>query len=768
MNPIARTWRLLPAQYREAALSALGIAVVLAFTQLIPATNGSSRGAPAAMLFLGLVFGLTNALTAAGLVLIYRTTRILNFAQTAIGAGGAVMVFDLLGLDGAPFPLALVLGLLTGAALGAGFDIVFGRRFMNAPRLVLTVLTIVAAGFVGGTVQGVIDGLPIFPSGALRTVQQQSGGYDLSPFLPFAGWHFTIGSMAIPFGFREVFSLVAAVAALALLVALLRLTRIGLALRALAENPERATLLGISVGVLSTTVWTIAGVLSALSLTLNGFMTAPSAVSGYAPQLLLPAFAAAVLARFRSLGVAAVAAVGISLVQTCVQNMQSDWLPGVSVGLLVVVAGGLLLQSRKQTRSDEGISSGWAATEELRPIPKEMLALTPLRITRWVLVAVAILGLIGLPFILDTGQTVVLEVIFLNAIIGVSLVVLTGWAGQVSLGQFGFAAVGAIVAATLTLHFNITFWLAVPVAATVTAGLAVLIGLPALRIPGLFLAVATFAFAVAVHDTLFSPHVLTSLVPGTGLSRPQLFLIDFDDERAMYFLCAAALVAAIVVVLNLRRGRFGRVLIGIRENEANASSMAISVLRLKLAAFGFSGLLAGFAGAILAYQQRSLSADTFAANASVQAFVQVVIGGISSVWGPVLGSGYVNGLTFVLSSTPQIASLLIGVAPLILLYASPGGLLAALASARDAGLRIIAQRNELIVPSLFADMDPEALYLRLIPIAPPIPGSGTQAAHRKYRIGTSRLALVAGLARRNEDAPLLAAAAASQEGEPAG
>jgi ABC-type branched-subunit amino acid transport system permease subunit len=756
---MTRTWHLLPERYREVALCVAGLLLVLLFTQVLPAASTHTRGAPTALLFEGLVLGLVSSLTAVGLVLIYRTTRILNFAQVALGSGAAVVCFDVLELDNAPFVLALALAIVLGGLLGTGFDLAFGRRFLNAPRLVLTVFTIVVATFLGNTGNSIFDQLPFLPPASLRTLDQTSGNYDLRPLLPLPSWHFTVGDLPIPFGFADVFAAIASVAALAGLLALLRYTRLGTALRAVPENPERAALLGISVGFMSTVVWTIAGVLSALSLTLTGFMERPATVyataGSAAASALLPAFAAATLGRFRSIGVTAAAAVGISEVTTAFTHLQPDLGPVVSVVLLIITAGGLLLQNRRRSRSEEGITSSWTAMQELRPIPKEMLSLTVLRVVRWGAAAAGIAALAVFPFIADTGQTFLLEVIYLNAIIGLSLVVLTGWAGQVSLGQFGFAAVGAVLATVFAQRFGITFWIAAPAAGVITAALALAIGLPALRIPGLFLAVATFAFAVTMHDLLFNPHVLSALLPGGNqVVRPQLFLVDFDDERSMYFLCAAFLVIAIVAAVNLRRGRFGRVLIGIRENEANASSVGISVLGVKLTAFAFAGFLAGFAGAVLAFQQRSLSGDTFSANASVGVFVQVVIGGIGSVWGPVVGAAYFNGLAFALSGIAVVAAVFLAIAPTVILYVAPGGLLAVLANMRDAALRIVAQRNELVVPSLFADMDPEALHLRLIPLAAPIAGSGTQAAHRKYRIWTSRLAVVSGLQKRSEELPL--------------
>jgi hypothetical protein len=217
----------------------------------------------------------------------------------------------------------------------------------------------------------------------------------------------------------------------------------------------------------------------------------------------------------------------------------------------------------------------------------------------------------------------------------------------------------------------------------------------------------------------------------------------------MYFMCVVALLLCIVLVVNLRRSRFGRVVIAVRDNDTNAESAGIPVVRTKLAAFALSGMLAGFSGAVFAFQQRGISAASFNPTASINAFVQVVVGGVSSVWGALLGSAFMNGLNTSLTDYPEIAATLAPVAALYLLYAYPGGLISLLAKTRDAILRIVAQRNQLIVPSLFADMDPEALHLRLIPISAPISGSGMQSIRNRYRMATSMLAAT----RRDKGAP---------------
>jgi branched-chain amino acid transport system permease protein len=410
--------------------------------------------------------------------------------------------------------------------------------------------------------------------------------------------------------------------------------------------------------------------------------------------------------------------------QACRFSLEKD-LALVDLGLFLVVAAGLLIQQRKVLRGGDEVASAWSASDEQRPIPKELLGVASVRNTRLVLVVLGLLAVIIYPFVTSTGQTNLGGVIALNAIVAISLVVLTGWAGQVSLGQFAFVAIGAVVGGALTFTVGLSFWLAVPVATAFTAAFAVAVGIPALRIRGLFLAVTTFAFAVAAQKTLFSDRYFGWLLP-QEVKRPSLFFFDFEDERSMYYLCVAALVLVIVLVVNVRKSRFGRVLIALRESEANVASFGVAAGRTRLAAFAFSGALAGFAGAIFAHQQRGLNADSFAATASVDIFVLAVLGGIGSVNGALLGSLYFNATRYFVTN-PLFAGFLGAGGTLLLLYAAPGGLVSVVAQMRDAVLRVVAQRRQMVVPSLFADYDPDVLARRLIPLAEPASGAGLGA-----------------------------------------
>ncbi len=706
-------------------IGAVIAAASLIYTQFVlPGSGSSGRGTPGAILFSGLVLGLVNALTAAGIVLVYRTTRIINFAQTAMGAAGAALTFELIRfVDKMPFFIAFVLGILLAGLAGLAFDLVFGRRFFKAPRLVLTVVTIAAAGFLGATSQQLISRLPIFPAldDARRT--QPGGLTQFRELLPFSDFHFVIGKLEVRYGFPELFAIFVAIAFLVGLGMFFKYTRAGVAVRAMADNAERATLLGVSVGVLSSIVWTLTGLLSGASVTLTGILSSPGSAAGFAPDILLPALAAAVLGRMRSISASSLAAVLIAVLSSATNWSFKDDAPLISLALFLVIGAGLLIQRRSMLRSEGGASEGsWQASKEQAPIPDQLMRIPSVRISRRVFILLGLVGAGLYPFLTSTGAINLGSVIALQTIVALSLVVLTGWAGQVSLGQFGLVAIGTVVGGALTGRLGLNFWLAVPIATAITAGFAVVVGIPALRIKGLFLGVTTFAFAVAVHSMLFNERYFGWLLP-KSIDRPTLFFFDFEDERSMYFLSLAALISAILVVTNLRKSRTGRLMIALRENETGLQSLGVSAMRMKLMSFAVAGALAGFAGVIFAHQQRGLSADSFTAQASIDMFLLAVVGGVSSVNGALLGSAYFN-LTRYVSDSPLLIAFVGAGGTLYLLYAAPGGLISLLTAARDSVLRIIAQRRQLVVPSLFADYDPEALARRLYPMAQPLPDAG--------------------------------------------
>jgi branched-chain amino acid transport system permease protein len=740
------------------------VVALLFFTQVILRT-------PPAILYRGAAVGMVNALTAAGIILVYRTLRVINFAQGAIGAAGAILTFSFVQYTEVPFLIGFLLGLLLSGLIGFAVG-VLALRFFKAPRLVLTVFTIAIAFFIA-PLAPYAQRLPFFPRVETLSAFESLGSGNFANRLPLAGLRYQIGDLPFPLGFNEIMALEVGLLALLGVAAFFRYTRGGTAVRAIAENSERASLLGIGVGGLSIIVWIIAGVLSGAGATLTGILINPQVVGGAAATaVLLPALAAAVLGRMRSLPITAAAAVGISiLTQAWDWKLRNDR-PALDAVIFLLIAIGLLVQRRRLLRSEQQAeTSSWVASQEPRPIPRELLAVGGIRITRWVLTIIGLVVAAIYPFAVGTGATVLGGVIAINAIVVISLVVLTGWAGQVSLGQYGFVAVGAVLAGAMSADVGLPFWLVVPLATAVVAAFASLVGLPALRIPGLFLLPVTFAFAAAIRSVLFNERYFGWLLPET-VQRPSILFIDFEDERAMYYLSVAALVVAILAVVRLRRTRVGRLLIGLRDNEPNVRAFGVSAVRTKLLAFTIAGALAGFAGAIFAYQQRGAAGDSFLAERSVNVFIEAVFGGIGSISGALLGSAYFAIQQYVVGS-PVIQIALGPTTVLALLYAAPGGLISLLLKARDGVLKIVAQRRQIFVPSLFSDVDPEMLRGRLWPLAESEPQGGLAALpfDRRYRLrswiyGQEWATNGAGKQAREEEGVTAAVAAAlEREGE---
>lgn len=717
---------------RAAAIAVVAFAGLLLLTQvMLPGNRGS--GTPAAKLFEGLVFGLLNALIAAGIILIYRTTRIINFAQGAMGAAGGVFTFNLGVLLNWPYWLSFPAGVIVAAALGAAVELGVIRRFFDAPRLVLTVLTI---GLIGalGFATGFVASLPIF--GDATDIDFGDLANRQVP-TPFPNFSFTIAGYPLEFGFPHIFGLIMSVLALAGLGYFFRFTKAGVAVKAAAENSERAMLLGINVKSLSTLVWTIAGVLSGVGVIISTTIIGFTGGGDFSPAVLLTALAAAVIAKMRSLPVAIAAAIGITVAREAVRLSYPTLDRVVDIGVFFLILIALVFQKTKLTRSEAQEASSWKATEEVRPTPKELLAVRGVKVWRIVLIAVGVLSVLMFPWVTPPGTVNRGGFVAITAIVVVSLVVLTGWAGQVSLGQMGFVAVGAVVGGAITSKADLSFWLALPVGGALTAAFAVIIGLPALRIKGLFLGVTTFAFAFAIQASLFEEKYFGWLLPDR-IDRPELFLLDFEDERSMYYLAVFALLLTVLVVTTLRKSRTGRVLIALRDNEPNVQSFGVNAIRTRLAAFALSGFLCGFAGVLLAHHQRGVTEQAFGVEESIAVFLYAVVGGIGSVSGALLGAAFYAAAQILGGN--QIATFFFGpLGVLFILYGAPGGLASMAFGLRDSILRIVAQRRRLVVPSLFADVDPEVVAQQVAPLAETLPNTGLSALPfgQRYRIDSS-------------------------------
>jgi branched-chain amino acid transport system permease protein len=302
----------------------------------------------------------------------------------------------------------------------------------------------------------------------------------------------------------------------------------------------------------------------------------------------------------------------------------------------------------------------------------------------------------------------VASLLIIYAIVGVSLVILTGWGGQISLGHFAFAGLGAAVAGGLVANHNTDFLLAVVAAGLVGAVGSIIIGIPAVRLPGLFLAATTLAFAANTQYFFLQRQYFAWLLPDPDkyVERPVLFgRVDLHSDHAFYFACVAVLGISVVVARSIRTQRSGRVMIAVRDNARAAQSYGINPTRTRLVAFAFSGFFAAVAGAMFAHVQGVVDAGVFTPDRSLQIFSMTVIGGLTSVGGAFAGAVYVVGFQYFLPDYSLLAS---GLGMLVLLLFFPGGLSEIGFTLRDAFLRRLAISKAIHVPSLLADSRQQA------------------------------------------------------------
>ena len=652
----------------------------------------------------GFTVGLLVALLALGMALVYRANRVLNFAQADLGVVPTSIAAHLIFLSGLNWFLAFGIGLVAAAVLGAVVDLVIIRRFYRAPRLILMVATIGVAQLLAFCAlllpQWIWDERPVF-----RQIQEFPLDFELAVH---------------PLIFRSEYFLAWVVAPLCMVAvgAFLRFTHVGMAVRASADRADRASLLGIPVQRLSTYVWAIAAVLSFVAVFLRAGIAGLPFGSVFSFGMLLTALAALTLGRLTNIPAVVLSAITLGVLEQGV-----GWNDSVSVGPItldissalvvapvmgLVIVTALLLQRVGDTRAERDSVSSWKSSEEVRPLPPELQMVREVRVVKWVGLAVICAGLIALPHLLmeftgqGTGNVLKLGAVVIFSIIGISIVVLTGWAGQVSLGQMGFVAVGGAVGAVVTSTWDLGLLIALLLAGLAGSAVAMLVGLPALRLRGLYLAVTTLAFALATTSYLLNRQFF-GWVPTGRIERPDLLgRWSIDTPTRYYYVCLAAFALCAVAVLGIRRSRTGRVLVAMRENEQGVQAYGVSVVRAKLTAFALSGFIAAFAGALLVHHQRSFSPGLFAPEENLIVFTAAVVGGLGSLLGAVLGAVFLKGGQWWLPGDWRLFASAVGV--LLVLWALPGGLSAVAYSARDAWLRWVARRNGITSPSLLADV----------------------------------------------------------------
>jgi ABC-type branched-subunit amino acid transport system ATPase component/ABC-type branched-subunit amino acid transport system permease subunit len=622
--------------------------------------------------FNGVVSGLIVGLLAMGIVLVYRATRVLNFAVGNIGLIGATLLSLLVVRYHVPFWVAAPIALVVGTLFAVLVEVAVIRRLFNSPRFIVLVATIgiaelalaVASAFpsTGST----YTGYPVAVSGTWTVAGIQVTGAQLSTLV------------VVPiFGIA--------------LAWFLNRTTVGKTVQASSDNPDLARLSAISPKQVSTLVWAIAGLVGTVALILvAGQGLSASQIAQLGPDTLAQALVAAVIAGLRSFPRAVVAGAAIGILSS-ILNYNFINQPGL-IDFFLFVA--VLIAVWFQSRHADPDPQTYPTAPKGRVIPEYLKRVWWLRHADKF--AYALIGLIALviPLIITApSRNLLYATILAYAICATSLTVLTGWSGLLSLGQMAFAGLGALIAAALTngLHMDIgfsgilsfhlslhplPFAVSIVIATACMAIFAAIIGLSALRVRGMLLAVSTFALAIAAENFFYNMQFISNGQSGSvPFVRGNIFGLNLTSQRTYYYVVLVVLAIVLLTLNRLRKSGIGRAMIGVRDNPDVAASYTVSPRGVRLKAFALAGALAGLGGALLAGSIESVpyGQEFFLVNDSLVLVSIVVIGGLGSTGGAIIGALWVIGLPAFFPNNDLVPLLTSSVGLLVILLYFPGG-----------------------------------------------------------------------------------------------
>ena len=555
---------------------------------------------------IGLGLGAMFSLAAQGLVLVYRGSGVLNFAHGAIGMIGAYASYECRTSLGLPFLISALAGVLTSAVVGALCQVLILGRMKRASPLTRVVATL--------GILLTLQSLAVLRYGGRATFVPQE--------LPQGVIHIS-GRVTLPID-RLIMLIIAALLTVVLWL-VYRYTRFGLGTTAVAENPLAAATLGWSGDRIALANWSVGSGLAGLAaILISPIVTLQVSVM---TNIVIAALAAALVAGFRSFPISFIAGIALGVAQTVVGRFTADT-PGLALSLpfavivVVLVVRGQSLPLRdfllqRLPRLGSGV---------MRPVP--------------ILVTTLATGL--LIAVLSPRWVDALTYTLTIAVIILSIVLLTGYAGQLSLAQFAFAGFGAWVAGRLAATWGVPFELALVAGVVATIPLGMLFALPAVRTRGISLAVVTLGLGTALEYMVFNNGPLTGGISGTDVGEPKLFGVNINNAQFTQryaFVTLFCLVVLTLGVANVRRGRSGRRLIAVRTNERAAAALGISVSIAKIYAFGLAAGVAAAGGILLAFRNQQIAYGTIFTNfTSISAVGWAMIGGIGYLLGPILGA----------------------------------------------------------------------------------------------------------------------------------
>lgn len=571
---------------------------------------------------IGIADGCVYAIAASGLVLTYATTGVFNFAHGAVGMTAAYLFFALSSQHGWSTPLALVVVLLVFAPLvGLALERTM-RSFHDAPVQTTVVVTIA---------------LMVLLIGLAQKLWPPEAGFRLDPLVSGDTLHLW---QARP-TYDNVLAFVLAIVVALALRALLFRSRTGTAMRAVVDNPGLAALNGAPPVTIARYSWVLGSMLAAFA----GVLVAAASAAPNQIDLtffVAAAYGAAVVGKLKSLPLTFAGAIALGIVKNhalFALPHSSTWdSMRIAVPWIFLFLAVLFVPAAKLT-------VGRIVGRRAPKVPSLRASL--------VRAGVFVAAMAVLVNVTPDDRHVDMTTGLIYALLLLSLVVLTGFSGQISLCQYVFLAMGTWAMGT---YFGAHSIWGMLLAGLIAVPFGVLIALPALRLQGLYLALVTFGFAAAAEDLLLkNSHFYGSQSVTVG--RLHLLGIRFDSDNSFFVLCAIAFALMSVVVLALRRGSFGRRLAAMRDSQAACATLGLDVRRTKLAVFAISAFIAGFAGSLFGGLKTTADAIQFSKENNIVLLLFAVVGGITTITGAFVGGGLFALLPFVQSQYPDQAGL---------------------------------------------------------------------------------------------------------------
>ena len=661
------------------------------------------------LLLLGSIFGIGYALLGIGLVLAYRSSGFINFAHGATGLLAASAMSVVVNDYGVPYWLGFAGALAAAALLAAGIEAMLASKLAGAPKVLSMVATLgagqalllLALSFAkGGLGGGSFPQPPGFPQFELTVFVSQSATalLWLSPVV--------VGGLYL----------------------FLQRSKYGLAVRGAAANADAATLAGVDPRHMAALSWALAGALSAFAAMLilpNQSTVTPDALG---PDFIVRGLAVAALARFANFPVAFAAGLGIGIVEQMLAS-NPDSTGWFEVALFLVILAGVALR----VGSGRDQAERWASLTPSRRLPDDYRGVWLIQHLGWVLGGAGAVAAALASVWITNRSAFLLSTVIAFATIGISVSFLTGLAGQLSLGQVAFAAIGAVVGVRVAVDTG-SLALGLLCGGVTGAAASAAVGLPALRMQGLLLAVATLAFALATFSWLLRQ----DWAFGSGLSSRPVSVLGFEvtNSRGFYYVALVVFVAVLAVAATLRRSSFGRTLVAVRDNEAASRVLQVAPWRLLVTAYAFAGFVAGAGGVVLAMNNTFVTRSIFSPGDSINVVAIAVIGGLSELTGPLLGAAYLIGIReFFDLELSALAGL--NAAWLILILEQPRGIHGLLDSTRRNLIDQIARFHGIDPKTAEAPRDDAGVSPAPVPAA--VPGSSAGAGGTMLEVrGLSR------------------------------